>query len=109
MKRIAMKARKKYSLTATIYNKRGHVISRGENSYWKTHPMQVKTAKEVGREDAIFLHAEIAALVRLKDWSKAHRIKIERYAEDGTPLLAKPCQICERALEKAGIQIIEHT
>ena len=104
-----MKARKKYSLTATIYNKRGHVISRGENSYWKTHPMQVKTAREVGREEAIFLHAEIAALVRLKDWSKAHKIVIERYSEDGRPLLAKPCEICEHALKKAGIQIIEHT
>ena len=101
--------RKQFHLTATIYNKRGHVISRGENSYWKTHPMQVHLAKKAGREDAIFLHAEIAALVRLKDWSKAHRIKIERYAEDGTPLLAKPCEICERALEKAGIKIIEHT
>jgi deoxycytidylate deaminase len=109
MKVKTPKPRKKYHLKATIYNKRGHVISRGENSYWKTHPVQVKTAQEVGRNDAIFLHAEIAALVKLKDWSKAHKIKIERYAEDGRPLPAKPCVICQRALDKAGIKIIEHT
>ena len=104
-----MSSRKQYHLTATIYDKRGRAISRGENSYWKTHPMQIKTAKEVGREDAIFLHAEIAALVKLKDWSKAHRIKVERYSVNGEPLLAKPCEICQRALKKAGIEIIEHT
>lgn len=96
-------------MVATIYNKRGHVISRGENSYWKTHPMQIKTAKEVGREDAIFLHAEIAALVKLKDWSKAHKILVERYDAKGNPVIAKPCKICERALKKSGIEIIEHT
>jgi len=103
------KKRKQYNLTATIFDKRGRVLSRGENSYWKTHPMQIHLAKKVGREDAIFLHAEIAALVRLKDWSKAHKIRVERYGNDGQPLLAKPCEICNAALKKAGIEVIEHT
>lgn len=101
--------RKKYSLTATIYNKKGRVISTGENSYWKTHPLQVEMAEKHGRKDQIFLHAEIAALVRLKDWSKAYKIKVERYGKDGRPLIAKPCPLCQAALEKAGIQVIEHT
>ena len=94
---------------ATIYDKRGRKISQGENSYWKTHPLQVKTAKEVGREDAIYLHAEIAALVKLKDWSRAHSILVERYDVHGNPKMAKPCKICHRALIKAGIHVIEHT
>lgn len=103
------KPRKQFHIKATIYNKRGHVISEGTNSYWKTHPLQVKIAKSVGRDDAIFLHAEIAALVKLKDWSKAHRIKVERYDSKGNPLIAKPCKICQAALDRAGITIIEHT
>lgn len=100
---------KKYDLKATIYDKRGRVLSVGENSYWKTHPLQVKMAKQHGREDQIFLHAEIAALVKLKDWSRAHKIKVERYGKNGKPLIAKPCPICQAALDRAGISIIEHT
>ena len=102
-------SRKQFSLKATIYDKRGRAISVGENSYYKTHPLQVKMAKEAGREDAIYLHAEIAALVKLKDWSRAHRIKVERYSSKGDPLIAKPCEVCQVALDKAGIKIVEHT
>ena len=102
--------RRQFKLKATIYDKRGRVLSRGENSYRKTHPTQIKIAEEAGRPDAIFLHAEIQALVRLKDKAdKAHRIFIERYANNGEPLPAKPCEICTLALEKAGIKIVEFT
>lgn len=101
--------RRQFSLRATIYNKKGHAISTGINSYEKTHPLQYQFAKEAGRPDAIFLHAEIHALTRLRDWSQAHSIKIERYGNNGEPLLAKPCEICEHALARAGIKIIEYT
>lgn len=102
--------RRQFKLKATIYDKRGRVLSRGENSYRKTHPLQIKIAEEAGRPDAIFLHAEIHALVRLKDKiEQAHRIYIERYANNGDPLPAKPCEICTLALEKAGIEIVEYT
>ena len=104
-----MKSRKKFKLTATIYNKRGHVIAIGENSYQKTHPLQVKLAHKHGRPGAIFMHAEIQALVRLKDWSKAYKIYIERYGDDGSPLPAAPCNICRAAIEEAGIVEVEHT
>lgn len=103
------KPRRKFDIKATIYDKKGRVISTGENSYWKSHPLQGKLAKKVGRPEAIFLHAEIAALVKLKDWTKAHRIKVERYDVYGNPVTAKPCAICQSALAKAGIEIIEHT
>ena len=96
-------------MKATIYNKRGHVISKGENSYWKTHPLQGEMARKIGKPDAIYLHAEIAALVKLKDWSKAHRILVERYDEKGNPKTAKPCKLCQAALDRAGISVIDHT
>ena len=95
--------------TATIYDKRGRAIAKATNSYTKTHPLQVKLAKEHGRDEQIYLHAEIAALVKLKDWSKAYRIEVERYGKHGDPLLAKPCPICSAAIERAGIKVVEHT
>ena len=81
----------------------------GKNSYVKTHPLQAKFANQVGLEHKIYLHAEIDALVKLKDWSKAHKIVITRLGKTGEPLLAKPCPVCERALKMAGITEIEHT
>jgi len=55
------------------------------------------------------MHAEIQAIVRLKDWSRAHKIYIERYGDDGTPLPAAPCNICRAAIEEAGIVEVVHT
>lgn len=102
-------SKQRQELVATIYNKRGRILARGTNSYHKSHPLQHRFARAAGRPEAIFLHAEIHALTRLKDWSCAHRIVIERYSKGGTPLLAKPCEICERAIQEAGIEHIEYT
>ena len=97
------------NVTALIYDRKGRIISMGKNSYVKTHPLQAKYANEVGLEHKIFLHAEIDALVRLKDWTRAHRMVITRIGKRGDELLAKPCPVCERAIKSAGITEIEHT
>ena len=101
--------RKQFEIKATIYDKRGRIISEGFNSYLKTHPLQGRLAKRVGRPDAIYLHAEVAALVKLKDWRRGHKIFVERYDSHGNPVMAKPCAMCQIALEKAGISVIEYT
>lgn len=100
---------KKHELTAFIYDKRGRVLSIGKNNYVKTHPMQKKYASQVGEPHKVFLHAEIAAIIKCKDLSKAHRIEIFRYNNDGTPALAKPCPVCKSAIEAAGIKYVSHT
>lgn len=99
----------KQNLTAIIYDRKGRVISVGKNSYVKTHPLQARLGAKTGKPEAIFLHAEVDALVRLKDWSKAHKMVVTRIGKDGGPLLAKPCPACQHAIEMAGIQHIEHT
>lgn len=99
----------KHSITALLYNKRGVLISIGRNSYEKTHPLQAHAAALVGRPSRIYLHAEIAALVKLKDWSKAHKMVVTRYLKDGTPANATPCASCQLMLKKAGIKLVEHT
>lgn len=104
-----MTGKVKHNITAIVYDRKGRIVSMGKNSYFKTHPLQAKYAQEVGLEEKIFLHAEVDALVKLKDWKRAHKIVITRFGKTGEPLLAKPCKVCEHAIRLAGIEHIEHT
>lgn len=99
----------KHQLTAMIFDKRGMVLSVGQNSYLKTHPKQAKWANRVGRADAIYLHAEIAAIIRCPDISRAYRILVTRYNKDGQPVMAAPCSICASAIAATSIKVIQHT
>ena len=89
---------KRHRITAIIYDRKGTVLSIGQNSYVKTHPLQAKYAAEMGEDYKVFLHAEIHAITKLKDINKAHKMVIFRYSEDGKPALAKPCKICSQAI-----------
>lgn len=102
-------SKKRFSITATIYDKRGRILSVGNNSYNKSHPFQAEYAKKVGLPDKIFLHAEIHAIVKCKKIERAHRIVIERYDSQGNPKIAKPCPVCMSAIEESGIKNIEYT
>lgn len=99
----------RHVIKAIIYDKRGRILSIGENNYTKTHPMQSKYATLLGEPYKIFLHAEIHAILKCRDLSRAHKIAVFRYGKLNTPLLAKPCPICMSAIEAAGIKHIEHT
>lgn len=84
------------------------MLSSGQNSYVKTHPLQARIAAEVGEPHKVFLHAEVAALLKC-DWKKAHRILVTRYGKGGRPLLAKPCKVCHQIIGMTNIKIVEHT
>lgn len=96
-------------VTAIIYDRRGRVLSVGNNSYVKTHTLQAHHAKKVGLPDKQYLHAEVHAITRCKDLSKAHKIFVARYGKKGQPLLAKPCPVCQSAIKAAGIEVVEWT
>lgn len=96
-------------LTAIIYDKRGRVLSVGKNDFVKTHPLQKKHAVQVGQPYKEYLHAEVAAIIKCRDLTRAHTIKVFRYAADGRPALAKPCAVCASAITAAGIKHIQHT
>lgn len=100
---------KRFSVTAIIYDKRGNVLSIGNNSYGKTHPMQAMYARRAGEPSKIYLHAEIHAITRCAELDRAHRISIFRYREDGSPAMARPCKICAQAIAATNIKTIEHT
>jgi deoxycytidylate deaminase len=99
----------KHSITALIYDKKGKLLSIGTNSYVKTHPIQAKAAKAVGEPCRIFLHAEIAAIVRLKDWTKAHTMVLTRFKKDGSEGLSKPCKACQHVINLTGIHNVYYT
>ena len=101
--------KKRFNIIATVYDKRGRVLTTGENSYDKTHPLQAKFAVRVGLYDKIYLHSEIAALSKLKKHHKPYRIVVERYKDNGDPALARPCIVCQAAIESHGITLVEWT
>lgn len=99
----------KPNVTAFVYDKKGNVLGVGRNSYVKTHPLQAKAASAVGQPKRIFLHAEIDALTKVRDWSLAAKIVVVRRGAKGQELLAKPCPICEYVIKQTGIKQVEHT
>jgi len=99
----------KHKVTAIIYDKRGRVISVGQNSYIKTHPLQALHAKKVGQDDKIFLHAEVSAITKCMDVTKAYKMLITRYNKMGHPVIAKPCPVCASAIAATPIKEILHT
>jgi deoxycytidylate deaminase len=101
--------RKKYRITATVYDKKGRVLSTATNSYQKTHPYQAKCAEKVGKPNKIFLHAEIHAIIKALKKGVPYKIKIERYNKKGEPVCAKPCPVCQQAIQETGIKYIEYT
>ena len=101
--------KKRFSIKAIVYDKRGRKLTEGTNSYTKTHTLQAKFAVQVGLDDKVFLHAEIAALSRLKSFHKPYKIVVERYLSDGSTALARPCPVCQAAIESHGITLVEWT
>lgn len=95
-------------ITAKTYDKRGRVISVAVNDYTKTHPLQSKLAAEVDREHKIFLRAEISALIKARG-RPVDMITVERRMRDGSFGTAKPCPICQRAIEFFGVRKVVHT
>lgn len=90
-------------------DRRGKVMSVGQNSYIKTHPLQAKHAKKTGMPEKMFLHAEIHAITKCRDLRKAYKIFVSRYNKNGEPVLAKPCPVCISAIKASGIKYVEHT
>ena len=98
----------RFFIVAKCYDKRGRLLSVGFNSYTKSHPLQKHFAERVGHSHKVYLHAEIAAILRAKD-QPIYRITVERYDKKGLPVNAEPCPICKAAIEAFNIQVVEHT
>lgn len=93
---------------AVIVDKRGKILAEGTNSYIKTHPVQAYYAEKVDFPERVYLHAEVAALVRVRH-GNPYKIFIARVDAHGNPMLAAPCEVCTEAIKCSGIKTVEHT
>lgn len=89
-----------YHLTAIIRDKKGNILSIGRNKFGKTHPMMYNLQKKIGVKDITktFIHAEIDAIIRLSDITKAYSIEVYRPLKNGGYGNSKPCEICSKAI-----------
>jgi len=93
---------------AVLYRKRREIAT-AVNMDDKSHPIQALWAERVGLHEKIYLHAEMAALIKARE--DADTIVVVRLGgHDGKSLRnAKPCPICEPALRFAGIKHVYYS
>lgn len=88
------------------------LIASGYNTLTKTHPLQHHYASLVGKPDAIYLHAEMAAIVEARAKGidlTGSSVYVFRRGLAGDVRIARPCRICLRALTDAGVKEIIYT
>ena len=100
---------RKFLITATIRNKKGRILAVATNNYNKSHPKMLEYGKRINNHHLMFLHAEVAAIIKAMRVGIPYSIFIERYDNNGNPRLAKPCPACELAIKEAGIKIVSYT
>lgn len=100
----------KFKIGAVVTEK-GKLVALGRNST-KSHPVQREYNQyrnRGGKGCAHHIHAEIAALMKLKDadiqWNKV-QIYTYRQTADGRPAMARPCNSCMELIKKLGIKKI---
>lgn len=100
--------RKRFTLIAKTYGKKGRLIATGVNQYKRSHPFQASCAEKVGIPEKIYLHAETSALLRSRD-KVVYKLTVERYNYLGDMAMASPCLICREAIKMFGVKQIEYT
>lgn len=98
---------KRFEITALAYDRKGNLLSIGRNSYVRTHPLQAYYGRKAGKPAAIYIHAELHALIKARQ--PVHRLVVLRHNKDGTPALAKPCAACQLAIKDFKVKYVEHT
>lgn len=83
------------------------VITTACNLDKKSHPIQAKFAKRVGLHEKIYLHAEIACLVKCRH--EVDTIVVARVNSQNKLRLAKPCKICQYAIKEAGVSNVYYS
>lgn len=93
--------------TGAVIVYRNRIISIGSNSK-KTHPLARTYSKH---PEAIYLHAEIDAIIKIKDSSilKDSSIYIARKKNNGFCGLSKPCNGCMAAISHFDIAHVNYT
>ena len=105
---IAGSSTSKKKVGAVLMNK-NKVVEWATNLDNKTHPLQARFAELAGLGDKIYLHAEISALVKCRQ--ECDTIVVARLGghNHDEMRMAKPCPVCQLALEQAGIRKVYYS
>jgi len=87
----------KFKFGAVISTKRNKIISTGQNSFSRTHPLQARYGKKHIHEDACFVHAELASIIKAR--GKGHTLWVARVKLTDEIGLAKPCPSCMAVIQ----------
>jgi len=101
-KKLALQSCHKHKHAAFVLNKKGIVIAMAAN-FGKTHPIMLKLGGDLNK---IYLHAEVAALLQAK---KVHTLYSLRVNKQGKLLNAKPCKICQKAIQHFGVKEVYYS
>jgi len=96
---------KKQVGSVLLYKNR--VVATATNLDKKTHPLQARLAERVGLHQKIYLHSEIAALVKCRE--ECDTIIVARVNSQNKLRNAKPCPICSLALKEAGVSKVYYS
>jgi deoxycytidylate deaminase len=100
---------KKHHLIARCYDKRGRLISTGENEYRKSHPLFKHFAIQAGEsEEKIYKHAEFSAIITAGK-KIVDTINVERFHKNGQSANAEPCKTCKLMLSAFGVRRVIYT
>jgi cytidine deaminase len=102
-------AKARQNIIATVRDKKGNILAVGANSYTKTHPIMFAFANKLGIPHKVYLHAEVAALVKAIKYGKPYSIEVERYDKKGSPKDASPCVICQEVIKFFGVSKVTYT
>lgn len=95
--------------TGAVLVLRNEIIATGYNRA-KSHPMQKFYAMLVDRPDAIYAHAEISAMAKIRNHPDRHLCKLYVYRETTHGFaMARPCEICSLAIKDFRIQHVYYT
>jgi deoxycytidylate deaminase len=100
---------KKYHLVARCYDKRGRLISTGQNEYRRSHPLYKHFSILAGESDEkIYKHAEFSAIIAAGK-KIVDTIHVERFHKNGQPANAEPCKTCKVMLSAFGVRKVIYT
>jgi deoxycytidylate deaminase len=101
--------RKRYVITASAFDKKGKLLSVGQNEYNRSHPLFKHFAVLAGEsEEKIYKHAEFSAC--LAAGNKAiYSVFVQRYDSFGNPANAEPCRACKLLLKHFGVTKVRYT
>lgn len=104
-----MSKRKQFTLVATTFDKKGRAITTSTNNNSKTHPLQKHFSVLAGESpEKAYLHAETAAMLQ-SGKAKVHSVLVQRFNNDGSPAMAKPCLACQGMLRAFGVRLVQYT